>query len=286
MMKPEHAKLVEDNIDLVGRVMYQAAGSFPPHIDKDEIWQSGAFGLLFASTRFDEEQGVPFRRFAAKHIKWSITNFARARDWAPRSVRQASRELEAAWVACTHRLGHTPGEAEVAQALGITVGELSAMRARTHRSTVLSLDAEMGEAHPESGVSLGDRMEDPSAAEEFESMEAAQLHNYLRVAVRNLPPRTAEVIRWYFLDGRTSREIADALQVTESRVSQLRSEGLKLLKLGIEAQYEGEPVVDPTSPVAERRQATYARTVYEETRAMRSGAAAELDTYDELVGAA
>ncbi|MCU0311742.1 MAG: hypothetical protein MUE36_12475, partial [Acidimicrobiales bacterium] len=39
-------------------------------------------------------------------------------------------------------------------------------------------------------------------------------------------------------EGRTSGDLARFLGVTESRVSQLRSEALEMLKVGIEAQYE------------------------------------------------
>ena len=42
----------------------------------------------------------------------------------------------------------------------------------------------------------------------------------------------------YFLEGKTSQDLARFLGVTESRVSQLRSEALRNLKLGIEAQYD------------------------------------------------
>ena len=61
---------------------------------------------------------------------------------------------------------------------------------------------------------------------------------YLRDAVGLLPERHRIVIVGYFLEGRTSTEIADLLGVTESRVSQLRSESLEMLREGIEAQYQ------------------------------------------------
>ena len=73
------------------------------------------------------------------------------------------------------------------------------------------------------------------AAEELETRE---LHAYLRDAVHLLPERHRLVIVGYFLEGRTSQELARFLGVTESRVSQLRSEALAMLKEGIEAQYD------------------------------------------------
>jgi RNA polymerase sigma factor for flagellar operon FliA len=52
--------------------------------------------------------------------------------------------------------------------------------------------------------------------------------------------------------------------VTESRVSQLRSEALGMLKEGIEAQYAG-PVASPEQSIGRvaRRKATYASAIAE-----------------------
>ena len=81
-----------------------------------------------------------------------------------------------------------------------------------------------------------------------------------------LPERHRLVIVGYFLEGRTSQELARFLGVTESRVSQLRSEALQMLKEGIEAQYDrpGRPPVRPSPPgrVA-RRKAGYASAIAE-----------------------
>ena len=68
----------------------------------------------------------------------------------------------------------------------------------------------------------------------------------------------------YFLEGRTSQELADFLEVTESRISQLRSESLLMLQEGIEAQYAADSV-DPSevSGRVARRKATYAKGISE-----------------------
>ena len=60
---------------------------------------------------------------------------------------------------------------------------------------------------------------------------------YLRDAVHLLPERHRLVITGYFLEGRTSEELARFLSVTESRISQLRSEALEMLREAIESQY-------------------------------------------------
>ena len=55
-----------------------------------------------------------------------------------------------------------------------------------------------------------------------------------------LPPRHRLVVIGYFLEGRSSGELARFLGITESRVSQLRSEALGMLRDAIDAQYDDD----------------------------------------------
>ena len=65
----------------------------------------------------------------------------------------------------------------------------------------------------------------------------------------------------YFLEERPMAEVAAELGVTESRVSQLRSEALALLKDGMNAQLNPDALAAPDRPegcVARRRAAYFA----------------------------
>ena len=62
----------------------------------------------------------------------------------------------------------------------------------------------------------------------------------------------------YFIEGRTSADLARFLGVTESRVSQLRSEAIAMLRDAIEAQYAAAGSADVGSSRADRRRASFA----------------------------
>ena len=104
-------------------------------------------------------------------------------------------------------------------------------------------------------------LQSPEPSSELETRE---LHGYLRDAISLLPERHRLVVVGYFLEGRTSQDLADFLGVTESRISQLRSESLLMLQEGIEAQYLADTPdpCDVTGRVA-RRKATYAKGIAE-----------------------
>ena len=176
-------------------------------------------------------------------------------------MRTLARKLEAVEQRLATELGRVPEPAEMAEALGMTRDELTRLQDRMFRSVVLALEHEVSDG-PDEDLTLVDVLCDRSAVEPLEELETRELHAYLRDAVRLLPERHRLVIVGYFLEGRTSQELARFLGVTESRVSQLRSEALETLREGIEAQYETKSDDEP-APTGRRdkRQATYAAEI-------------------------
>ncbi len=254
-------QLVEDTLPLVSQLVSAVAANYPRHADREELAQAASLGLVEAAHRYDPSRGVPFGPWAAMRIRGAIIDAARALDFAPRSVRAAGREIEAAHAELQNVLGRTPEHDELAAHLNISSRELVKTQGKLHRSLVLSLEAPTGDEDG-SPVTLADNVVAPiaSAAAQLENREQAA---YLIDALELLPERLQTVIRGYFLEGRTSADLAEQLDVTESRVSQLRSEGLALLRAGLEAQYAeipAAPVETATTPAA-RRKAAYAASL-------------------------
>ena len=259
----ELSRRIEEHLPLVKHIVFQVAVHFPRHVDRDELARAGALGLVEAARRYDTTRGVPFDRFAAQRIRGAILDAVRAADWAPRSVRTLARKLDGVEQRLANELGRVPSGAEMAEALGMTRAELARLQDRLFRSVVLALEHEVSDA-TEDDLTLVDVLCDRNAVEPLEELESRELHAYLRDAVQLLPERHRLVVVGYFLESRTSQELARFLGVTESRVSQLRSEALAMLKEGIEAQYAG-PVMSPEQSIGRvaRRKATYAAAISE-----------------------
>lgn len=251
-------RLIEDTLPLVRHVVFQVAVHFPRHVDRDELATAGALGLVEAARRYDASRGVPFDRFAARRIRGAILDAVRAADWAPRSVRTLARKLEQVEQQLATQLGRVPTSGEKAEALGIGADELRRLQDRMFRSVVLALEYEAGDDEEE--LTLVDVLADDHAKEPAQELESRELHSYLRDAVHLLPERHRLVIVGYFLEGKKSQDLALLLGVTESRVSQVRSEALAMLRDGIEAQYEPEATAEPAGRVA-RRKAGYASAI-------------------------
>jgi RNA polymerase sigma factor for flagellar operon FliA len=239
VLGPDERAVIEQHLPLVRHIVFQVAVRFPRHVDREELARAGALGLVEAARRYDGARGVPFERFAAQRIRGAILDFVRSADWAPRSVRTLARTLEVTNQQLALTLGRPPTLEEVAGALSTTPEEVSRLQDRIHRSVVLALDHHLADG--EEGQTLADTVTD-TGLEPSEALERRELHAYLRDAVQLLPERHRLVVIGYFLEGRSSGELARFLGITESRVSQVRTEALGLLRDAINAQYDDEPL--------------------------------------------
>lgn len=157
-----------------------------------------------------------------------------------------------------------PSAEETAEALGVSTDELRRLQDKMFRSVVLALEYDVNDGDED--LTLVEVLTDDSTREPSEELENRELHAYLRDAVHLLPERHRIVVAGYFLEGRKSQELASHLNVTESRISQLRSEALEMLREGITAQYgadDAETVNERPQGRVARRKAGYASAIAE-----------------------
>jgi RNA polymerase sigma factor FliA len=259
--------LIESNLSLVNHVVFQVGGGFPRHVRSEELVDAAALGLVEAAQRFDESRGVPFRSYAVQRIRGAVIDAVRKTDWAPRSVRSAARRMDRIEHQLAGELGRSPDPSETARALGISDVEYDRIRNRAFRSVVLALEQSVSDDRGQSqAISevLADAAPGPLA-----QLEESELRSYLRDALACLPERQRIVVLGYFIEGRSSDELAKFLNVTESRVSQIRTEALANLRRGLESQYgygdsddlDELDLRDQPASIVERRQANYAERI-------------------------
>ncbi|MGB8650447.1 MAG: sigma-70 family RNA polymerase sigma factor [Mycobacteriales bacterium] len=266
----EARSLVEIHLPLVRHVLAGVAAHYPRHADREELAQAAALGLVEAAARYDASRGVPFDRWAALRIRGAIVDAVRALDFAPRMLRSAARDAETARADLEGRLGRTPTLEETAQHMGVPAAELAALQGKVHRSLVLSLDAPHGEQDGDP-LTLGSGLIDEVQLQPVEVLEQRERARYVRDALGCLPERLQQVVVGYFLEGRSSAELAAELGVTESRVSQMRTEALGLMRAGIESQYD-----DDRGGKADATRTAYRQAAFSAELAARSTYAARL----------
>jgi RNA polymerase sigma factor for flagellar operon FliA len=271
-------ELVTTHLALVGHLAREAAARLPRHLDTDDLIGAGALALVQAAQAFDPSMGVPFARFANTRIRGAMIDQMRQRDWATRSVRSRARALASVTEELTRVLHRAPTEAELAAASGMSQAEVREVQHSTDRATLLSLDPVTSEDD-----GLGSTLTDSSPRPD-EALIAAERIGYLRDALAELPERTRQVVTGYYLQNRQLTDLAAELGVTQSRASQLRAEGLELLKQALSTLLSDDAragVPAETDGVRARRRDAYVRSV-----ARRSSVRDRADVQAYLEGAA
>lgn len=254
--------LIRQHVDLVGRVVGRVTSTYPRHVDRQELWNAGALGLVEAARRFDPNAGIPFERYAAIRIRGAIIDSTRARDWAPRSVRRKYRELTEAEEQFTESAGRAPSKKELADQLGVPIDALEDIKARSEASMLLYLDHETSHE----GMTLREHVVDTDiAANPERALEQRELLGTLREAVAALPGVRGEVVRRYYFEGQLLQDIATDLRVTQARVSQLREEALNSVRAWFGSLYEGVPEVPDQTPGKRARAAYLAQMASQST---------------------
>jgi RNA polymerase sigma factor for flagellar operon FliA len=244
--------LVRSHMPLVGHLVRETLSRVPAHVSRDDLLSAGYAALVAAARGFDEDRGVPFPRFAATRIRGALLDELRGLDWASRSVRQRARRTDSARQELTAELGRNPSAVEVAERLGCTVDDIESADDDVQRAVVFSL-----QGFATAGAE--DLVTEPSPGPE-ELLVRRERLGYLRHAVDALPDRLRAVVLGYFFEERPMAQIARELGVTESRVSQLRSEALGLLRDGLNTHLDPALATENTDMqgcVARRRAAYY-----------------------------
>ena len=213
---------------LVKFVAGRVAAGLPAGVDTGELIGTGIFGLMDAVDRFEPERGFEFETFAVPRIKGAILDGLRAIDWVPRTVRQRSRQIEQAIAFLGNELKRAPEDSEIAAHIGIDEDELNKWLSAVAVANVGPLDhvvAGEGEPRQSSGQLPASPEMGPDSVVEDKEVRSA-----MRAQVRELPDRERTVIALYYDEGMTLSEIGDVLGVTESRVSQIHSKAVLMLR--------------------------------------------------------
>ncbi|MEO7443024.1 MAG: sigma-70 family RNA polymerase sigma factor [Acidimicrobiales bacterium] len=247
-------ELVSQHMHLVHQVVNQMVGRLPRFVAKDDLVSAGMVALVQAARRFDEQRETGFERYACARIRGALLDEMRSRDWASRSVRSRGRRLLGAVEDLSASLGRTPTTAELAAHLGVSSETVLTTGRDIERSRVLSYD---GLIVNDVELALPASDGDPETV-----LMERERRAYVLDGVAALPDRLRTVITGYFFEERTSQELADQLGVSTSRISQMRTQALLLLRQGIAAQLDPDQATPvATSPLVSRRRAAYSAAV-------------------------
>ena len=220
--------VLRQHLGLVYHVAQQLSRARANDVELDDLVSAGTLGLIDAFEHFDTTRGLAFSTFAAPRIRGAMLDELRRLDRVPRSVRRKGRQIDGASTALASSLGREPDNNELADGLGIDVATLWRWQAERESTHVVSLDRVPtgGDGTRSTGEwlagSTGDEVED--------SITLAQEAGHLRDALLALPEQERTVLSLHYFEELKLNDIARILEVSESRVSQIRSKAIQRLR--------------------------------------------------------
>src|SRR5207249_2163739 len=110
--------LIQETLPLIKHIAHRVAIRLPSNVEIRDLINAGVLGLMDAIEKFEPERNVKFKTYAEVRIRGAILDSLRDLDWAPRSLRKKSKDLERMYASLSQKLGRPATDEEVAEAMG------------------------------------------------------------------------------------------------------------------------------------------------------------------------
>jgi RNA polymerase sigma factor for flagellar operon FliA len=222
----EQREIYQKYLPIVRRIAMRTVRSLPPSITIDDVVSAGWLGMVEAlGRRTADMTDEHFEAFASYRVRGAILDYLRMLDPMSRKLRGASRRITETVSGLVARLGRTPEQDEVAAELGMGLEEYQELLGEISEAGLARLELS--------------EVTEPGSNEASPEAQAArrEIVDAVAGAIDELPERLKLVVGLYYQEDCSFREIGEVLGVTESRVCQLHSEAMHLIR----ATLDGKP---------------------------------------------
>ncbi len=234
-----HCELENERImmflPMVGKIARQVVSYLKPPLSFEDMVSAGTVGLVRAARDFDPSRAVEFKTYAYIRIKGAILDELRGWSFIPASLNSRIKDAQRISREITEQTGSAPTDERLAQEIGISVDELYQMFEKGRAQHFISLDGESDES-----PALGNVLVANYASSPEERIERQELISNLAKAIQQLPEKPRRVILLYYHQDLTMKQIAEVLEITESRVSQLHASALFNLSVKLRQYQDGQ----------------------------------------------
>ncbi len=233
----EKQKLLVEMLPLVKRIAFQIREHLPAHVEVDDLIANGVLGLVDAVSKFDTTKRVKLESYARHRVRGGILDGLRGADPASRDLRRKNKKIQKLYRELEMKLGRPVKDEEIAAALGVNLAQWHSTLNEI-QSVGFDFGARPISAGPTSNA-VSRRIEPAllagNEADPFDLCYRREQREILGRALSHLRERERQIITLYYQQELTMKQIADRLNVDESRVSQLHSAALVRLKASVDS---------------------------------------------------
>jgi len=222
--------LILEHLPQIKYIAHRISAKLPAHVELNDLVSAGVLGLLDAVEKFDPSRGVKFKTYAELRVKGAILDSLRNLDWAPRSLRKRSKDLERVYKELEQRFGRPAADKEVCDELGITLEEFYELVDQIKGLNLGSFHEMASQDDDKNSEPLVRYVPDAPQMDPFFVFHKSEIRSLLVGAIDALPKKERLVVSLYYYDELTMKEIGKVLGVNESRVSQLHTKAMLRLR--------------------------------------------------------
>ncbi|WP_103020224.1 sigma-70 family RNA polymerase sigma factor [Salinibacter altiplanensis] len=190
----------------------------PDHLlaSHEDLESVGIVGLLEALDNYDPEQ-AQFATHAYRRVRGNVIDYLRSIDVLSRKKRKKMGAVQEALSSLRQMMGEEPSDEDVADYMGMSVGEYHKLLrdAQCRFSLSLSRPSE-NDDH-----TMLDVLPSDDGTERFERFEKASAQKHLEDLIQTLPERQQTILGLYYTENLTLQEVGEVLDLSAARISQL-----------------------------------------------------------------
>lgn len=221
-------KIVLRFMNIVNYAAISTRNMYQKFAEAEDIVNEATIALMKAVDSYNPDKNTKFETYASIRVRGAVIDFIRRQDMLPRNVRNFAQEYDKAYGMLYSRLDREPTPQEMADEMGITLERLESYTVKAASAQVLSFE----EMVFENGYDLPDGTVSSSTAgwEPEKNLLKDEMKEYLAAAIDKLTEKERLVVTLYYYEKLKYSEIAQVMDISESRVCQLNSAAVIKMK--------------------------------------------------------
>lgn len=228
--KQREDELIVKYLPLVHKIVNKIVTYLQPPLSKDDLVSAGTVGLVKAARDFDPSKDAEFKTYAYIRIRGAVIDELRSWSFAPANIKRQFDQAQEISSQMLEEQGTVPDDADLAGRLGMTTEKMYRMFETARARHFLSIHG----ADEESPM-LGNLLSSGEAGVS-DAIEMEELIEKMTRVIQELPEKQRRIVVMYYQKELTMKQIAEVLEITESRVSQLHAAAL--FKLSVQLKEE------------------------------------------------
>jgi len=185
----------------------------PSSVDFNDLVSIGLEELVKLAKRYDPKKNDNFWGYAQKRVYGSMLDFLRSLDIVSRGDRKLIKEIEKIVSTYYDRYNNEPDDEYIANKLGVSIEKIKKIKKSMEIYTVMPIEEQ---------ISFFDNVS--KKIEEEELIEA------IKKVLQKMSKKEQLVIQLYYFEELSLKEIAQILEISESRVSQIHKNVIQKLR--------------------------------------------------------